>query len=168
MVTVAVLGLDGAGKTSFLNALQGDAGARVRPTVGFKPLSMALNEALQIKFYDIGGGKKIRGIWDKYYHDVHACIYMVDASDAARNDEAVEVFKKTMGDGGLGGKPLCIVCNKQDVEGAASPADATTLRHAVTDFSPRAGRWRRSNGASVRAPSGRRGCERASSSRRSW
>ena len=127
VVAVAVLGLDGAGKTSFLNALQGDPRARVRPTVGFKPLSMALNESLQIKFYDIGGGKKIRGIWDKYYHDVHACIYMVDASDASRNDEAVEVFKNTMGDGGLGGKPLCIVCNKQDVEGAASPADVAAL-----------------------------------------
>ena len=125
VITVAVLGLDGAGKTSFLNALQGEAGAKVRPTVGFKPLSMMLDETLQIKFYDLGGGKKIRGIWDKYYDDVHACMYVVDSTTAIgeRAEEEAGVFKQTLGSAGLGGKPLCLVCNKQDEAAAAAPLD---------------------------------------------
>ena len=31
---------------------------------------MMLDESVKVKFYDIGGSKKIRDIWDQYYHDV--------------------------------------------------------------------------------------------------
>jgi len=126
-ISILVVGLDGAGKTSFLNALQGDCLAKVRPTVGFKPLTMMLGEKLQVRFYDIGGGKKIRDIWDKYYHDVHACMYVVDSADTSRDEEAIEIFKQTVGNAGLAGKPLCIVCNKQDLDEARNVEDMASL-----------------------------------------
>jgi len=37
---------------------------------GFRPVQMMLDESVKVKFYDIGGSKKIRDIWDQYYHDV--------------------------------------------------------------------------------------------------
>ena len=66
-----VLGLGGSGKTSFINALQGsyDMMHKVRPTIGFRPTTMMLDETLTIKFYDLGGGKKIRDIWSQVFDD---------------------------------------------------------------------------------------------------
>jgi len=127
-ITIAVLGIDGAGKTSFLNALQGDALAKVRPTVGFKPLSMMLSEEMRVRFYDLGGGKKIRGIWEQYFHDVHAVIYVTDASDQDRFEETAAMFKSTISHKSLKDKPICILANKCDAEGCVSAAEmAETL-----------------------------------------
>ena len=39
---------------------------------------------LKIDVYDLGGGKNIRKIWERYYAEVHGCIFVVDASDEAR------------------------------------------------------------------------------------
>ena len=33
---------------------------------------------------DLGGGAKIRKIWDSYYAEVHGVVYVVDAADAER------------------------------------------------------------------------------------
>lgn len=38
----------------------------------------------KIDLYDLGGGKNIRKIWDRYYAEVHGCIFVVDAADSAR------------------------------------------------------------------------------------
>ena len=32
--------------------------------------------------YDLGGGKTFRGIWPKYYHEVHGFIFVVDSTDS--------------------------------------------------------------------------------------
>lgn len=45
---VLLLGLDGAGKTTLLGTLQGEHDPRVRPSVGFKPVTMMLNDELKV------------------------------------------------------------------------------------------------------------------------
>lgn len=47
----------------------------------------------QVKFYDLGGGKKIRSIWDNYYHDAHGVLYVVDGADAERWEESRAAFQ---------------------------------------------------------------------------
>jgi hypothetical protein len=54
-IRVAVLGLDGSGKTSILNRLTGISDGKVRPTVGFRPISMTFGDNADIKFFDLGG-----------------------------------------------------------------------------------------------------------------
>lgn len=39
-------------------------------------------------FWDLGGAASLRGIWEKYYKDTHAIIFVVDAADADRFEEA--------------------------------------------------------------------------------
>jgi signal recognition particle receptor subunit beta len=39
-------------------------------------------------FWDLGGAASLRGIWEKYYKDTHAIIYVVDAADPDRFEEA--------------------------------------------------------------------------------
>lgn len=62
------------------------------PTTGFRPVQMALEGGTRVRFYDIGGGPKIRGIWSSYYHDVHAVVWVVDAADQAKWEEGLELL----------------------------------------------------------------------------
>eukprot|EP01036_Dinobryon_divergens_P025159 gene25159-33680_t len=122
-VQISVIGIGGAGKSSILNLLEGKLGARVRPTMGFRPVSMMMGDEFKIRFYDLGGGKKIRDIWEQYYHDVHGIIYVVDAAmgmGSAKDEwkECASTFANAMMNPFLDGKPVLIVANKQDQEGA--------------------------------------------------
>lgn len=42
------------------------------------------SEHYKIDLYDLGGGKNIRKIWNRYYAEVHGCIFVVDAADTER------------------------------------------------------------------------------------
>lgn len=116
---LALLGADGAGKSSILNVVQGKGEVKTRPTIGFRPVELMLDEATKVRFYDLGGGARIRDIWEQYYHDVHAVVYVVDASEAKaeRWDEACALMRATLASPYLAGKPLLLLCNKADLEG---------------------------------------------------
>jgi len=131
---LAILGMDNAGKSSILNVLEGKSDAKTRPTIGFRPIAMMLNEDTRVRFYDLGGGEKIRDIWSQYYHDVHAVVYVFDASDEARLQSAVDLFKSTIKNAFLAGKPLLIFCNKQDVPGAKKGSELAELLNLAADF----------------------------------
>jgi ADP-ribosylation factor related protein 1 len=45
-----------------------------------------------LQFWDLGGQRDIRTIWEKYYDECHAVAYVVDAADQARLDEGWAVF----------------------------------------------------------------------------
>lgn len=48
LAVVLLLGIDGAGKTTLLGTLQGEHNPRVRPSVGFKPVTMMLSDRLKV------------------------------------------------------------------------------------------------------------------------
>lgn len=147
---VLMLGLDNAGKTTVIHALQGvvPRGASA-PTVGYAPHTVAVS-GLDLTFIDLGGGRRIRGIWKHYYAEVSdfliffsdhwnrlllwmlmpmliapgsrqvfAVVFVVDAHDGARLEEAAEQLQAALADERLAGKPLLVLANKHDLEGAA-------------------------------------------------
>lgn len=126
---IVILGNGGSGKTSFINALQGKFDSNVRPTIGFRPTSMMMGDDIQVKFYDLGGGIKIRNIWPEYFHDVHGIVYMIDSSikDGELCKENIQLFHDTISHPILNNKPLLVVANKQDVPGALSSNDIQQL-----------------------------------------
>jgi ADP-ribosylation factor-like protein 13B len=120
-IRIVLLGIDCSGKTSLLNCIQGRTRSDPRPTQGFKPVSMTLNETTTVKFYDLGGGEKIRDIWPQYFHDVHCVLYALDGSETEeRWDESITTCLSTLSNSHLISKPLLIMCTKQDQEHARS------------------------------------------------
>lgn len=117
-ITICVIGLDGGGKTSILNSLQGKFGVKVRPTVGFGCVKMQLSKDTTVNFFDLGGTSKIRSNWANYYADVHGVLYVVDAADSARSAETKQLFAAACSHGCVAGKPILVLANKHDCKGA--------------------------------------------------
>eukprot|EP00754_Rhynchopus_humris_P037252 Rhum_TRINITY_DN19379_c0_g1::Rhum_TRINITY_DN19379_c0_g1_i1::g.169916::m.169916/K07962/ARL13B, ARL2L1; ADP-ribosylation factor-like protein 13B len=121
-VTIAVFGIDGAGKTTMLNALSGTPEAETTPTVGFTPIRMR-TEKVEIVLYDLGGGKRFRNIWSNYFADVHGVLYVIDASDKDTLEESKAELHKLASDERVSGKPICVISNKHDLPAALPSAE---------------------------------------------
>lgn len=122
MIQIAVVGMGQSGKSSIVNMLQGDFATKSRPTNGFRPITLMLGTDTKVRFYDLGGGDKIRNIWDQYFHDVHGVLYVFDASisNELELQKSIDLFQSTIQNKHLMGKPLAVLANKMDVSGAMS------------------------------------------------
>lgn len=70
---------------------------------------------IRLSFWDLGGQLELQSLWDKYYQESHAVIYVIDSNDRSRMDESKEVFDKMIKNDHLSGIPLLVVANKQDL-----------------------------------------------------
>ncbi len=100
---ILIVGLDKSGKTTLLERLKtlytdfpGLDPPQILPTVG---LNIGRLEALgaPLVLWDLGGQAGLRSIWDKYYAESHAVVFVVDAADARRVDEAKLVLDRALG-----------------------------------------------------------------------
>jgi ADP-ribosylation factor related protein 1 len=104
-----------------------------------------------LNFFDLGGQRDIRRIWEKYYDECHAVVFVLDASDQARLSEGWGVFGKfsfpirlpsgrkvsntrltqvilpiadeVLSSPRLLNLPLLLLANKQDTPTSLSPAE---------------------------------------------
>ena len=51
-------------------------------------------EGIRLSFWDLGGQTELQSLWDKYYQESHAIIYVVDSHDRERMEESKAVFGK--------------------------------------------------------------------------
>ena len=135
-IFLLMLGLDNAGKTCTAKSLVGDdLTSSVAPTVGFSKVETRY-KGFQVTIYDLGGSKSFRGIWPKYFHEVHGFVFVVDASDLNRMSECRETFRDVLRHDKVRGKPLLVLCNKSDVEDAQdeiSVVDQLNVERLVND-----------------------------------
>ena len=117
---VLVLGLDNAGKSTVLSALQDHDINQVAPTLGFEIVTLvyALNEQeYKLNVWDIGGQKSIRSFWRNYFEETDALIWVVDSSDKARMEVCTQELAGVLQQERLLGASLLVLVNKQDQEG---------------------------------------------------
>ncbi|XP_018335827.1 ADP-ribosylation factor-related protein 1 [Agrilus planipennis] len=120
---ILILGLDNAGKTTYLEA------AKTKFTKNYKRMNpgkitttVGLNigkisvAGISLNFWDLGGQSELQSLWDKYYAESHAIIYIIDSSDRDRIEESKETFDKMIASESLQGVPLLVLANKQDIE----------------------------------------------------
>ncbi|PIK55571.1 putative ADP-ribosylation factor-like protein 13B [Apostichopus japonicus] len=121
-VTLLLVGLDNAGKTTALKGIQGEPLDDIAPTLGYTYVDLQLDN-FDIKVFDLGGGKRIRGIWKSYYAEVHGVIFVIDASAEDRLTECQETLQMVLNQDYVKGKRVLILANKQDKEGALDEID---------------------------------------------
>lgn len=123
---VLILGIDKAGKTTLLEKMktmysnvEGLPPDRIVPTVG---LNIGRTEVANRKlvFWDLGGQPGLRSIWEKYYEEAHAVIFVVDAACPSRFEDAKSALEKVLRHEDLQGAPLLILANKQDLPEAVT------------------------------------------------
>jgi len=120
---VLILGVDKAGKTTLLEKLksiylkgEGLPPDRVVPTVGLN-IGRIEDANAKLVFWDLGGQVGLRAIWEKYYEEAHAIMYVIDAATASSFEDAKSALDKVIRHEHLRGAPLLIVANKQDLPG---------------------------------------------------
>ncbi|XP_053312891.1 ADP-ribosylation factor-like protein 13B isoform X2 [Spea bombifrons] len=121
-VTLVMVGLDNAGKTATVKGIQGESPEDVAPTVGFSKADIKQGK-FDVTMFDLGGGKRIRGIWKNYYAESYGVVFVIDSSDVERMEETKETMTEVLRHPRISGKPVLVLANKQDREGALSEAD---------------------------------------------
>jgi signal recognition particle receptor subunit beta len=141
--TVAILGISGAGKSVLLKAMGGDPEPKPRPTTGFTQKKMGFGlpggkQEVPVHWYDLPGSWTKK--WDEYLAEAHAVVYVIDASAPEEGEvdpkkgtgggfaHARSVFAECSVGRHVAGKPMLVLANKQDADGArASEAVAAAL-----------------------------------------
>lgn len=77
----------------------------------------------EVIFWDLGGQLRMRAVWEKYYQEASAVVFVVDSADPDRLDEVKQVFDTTCAAESLVNVPVMVFANKQDLPGAMT-ADA--------------------------------------------
>ncbi|XP_041985962.1 ADP-ribosylation factor-like protein 13B [Aricia agestis] len=121
-IVLILIGLDNAGKTKTVNNLAGENDDKVLPTVGFKAVNL-IHKDTPVTIYDLGGGPHFRQIWPQYYSEVHGVIFVIDSSDYTRLEECKTVLEEVLSHDKISGKPVLVLANKQDKNGALDDLD---------------------------------------------
>ena len=118
--SVLILGLDNAGKTTFLESARAKFSdsnfnpSKVTTTVGLN-IAKIESAGIRLNFWDLGGQEELRALWDKYFAECHAVVYTVDSNDRERIAESKESFDRMIANDQLRGVPLLVLANKQDL-----------------------------------------------------
>jgi ADP-ribosylation factor related protein 1 len=98
---ILILGLDNAGKSTLLEMIKSTYSTtlfqpeNIRPTVGQNIGRITVGDSVKLSmaFWDLGGQENLRRIWEEYYRESDALIFVVDATDKGR----IEECKDTLG-----------------------------------------------------------------------
>ena len=127
--SLVVLGLDNAGKTTMLHRLRTGGDVRSFPPTD-RPHQTEKFEApnvqggsIKFQAWDMGGHEAVRHLWEDYVCESSAVLFLIDAVDSNRFEEAGFELDALIGEKIVEGLPVAILLNKCDLEEAASTAD---------------------------------------------
>jgi len=112
---VLFIGLDGAGKTSFLTFLEeGPHTTNPKPSVAFDTRDVKY-KGVTFTIFDVAGGEKVRDLWKHYYADTNAVVWIIDSAAADRFPESKQALELALKDPSMKKDvPILIAVNKID------------------------------------------------------
>ena len=115
---IIILGIQNAGKTTILYRLSLGQLVKTTPTIGSNVEEISYNN-VKFQAWDLGGQESTRSIWDVYFINSDAIIYVVDSHDE-NYDDSKNQFYKLLSNDALKNAVILIFANKQDLPGAKS------------------------------------------------
>ena len=143
--TLVIVGLDNAGKTTLLTQLvTGKLNSSLPPTQRATDETFHLG-GITFNAWDLGGHEAVRHLWSEYSNRAHGILFMVDAADKRRFQEASEELELLLLDIAEAAKklnestlvPVAILFNKYDRDNVASKEEvvkALNLEQIMEDF----------------------------------
>lgn len=128
---IVFLGLDNAGKTTLLQMLRDNKVGANAPTCHPTNEEIIIH-GIRFCTFDCGGHETARRIWADYLSGVDGVVFIVDAADRTRFEEAKEEVGKLLDDYALMRVPFAVLGNKIDIPTAASEDE---LRHVLGIYS---------------------------------
>jgi ADP-ribosylation factor-like protein 6 len=129
-VRILVVGLDNSGKTTLINHLKPKKAAvtEVVPTVGFQVEEFAKNN-LNFTVFDMSGQDRYRSLWENYYRDVEAIIFVIDCTDKIRMCVAKDELETLLSHDDFVDLdiPILFFANKMDMPSALTPTDVMKM-----------------------------------------
>ncbi len=117
-----ILGLDSGGKTTILKSVSNENIQNLKPTQGFNIKNLRI-DGVDFSVWDLGGQKVLRQYWSNYFKDCSALIYVIDAADVVRLEEAGQELEALLKENDLKGVPVLVFANKQDLIHALGPGE---------------------------------------------
>ena len=128
--SILCLGLDNSGKTTIINRLKPEKSQTtdIVPTVGFTIEKLIL-PGLIFTVFDMSGQGRYRNLWEHYYRDAQAIIFVIDSSDKLRIVVAKEELDELLNHGDIKTKPIPVLffANKMDMRDSLSPVQVSNL-----------------------------------------
>lgn len=135
--SVIILGLDNAGKTTLLEKIKtiftnkpGLSPDKIAPTVG-QNIGRIDFPGSRINFWDLGGQRDLRTLWQRYYSECHGIVFVVDSTDAERIQDVKETFESIITNDELEGIPVLMLANKQDSPDALRVEDVKEIFNKI-------------------------------------
>ncbi|XP_029315291.1 ADP-ribosylation factor-like protein 6 isoform X1 [Cottoperca gobio] len=122
-VNVLCLGLDNSGKTTIINQLKpsNTQAQEIVPTIGFN-IEKFKSSSLSFTVFDMSGQSRYRNLWEHYYKESHAIIFVIDSGDKLRMVVAKEELDTLLKHEDIRSKkmPVLFFANKMDLRDAMS------------------------------------------------
>ena len=105
-----------------MKAISGETVKNLPPTKGFN-VKVIQKDSIKFTFWDVGGQKSLRSVWENYFESNDGLIYVIDSSDTYRLEESGKELRILLEENQLSGIPLLIYANKQDLNLSLSPEE---------------------------------------------
>ena len=125
-----MIGLDNSGKTTLINHLKPKKASvtEVVPTVGFQ-VETFTKDNINFTIFDMSGQGRYRSLWEQYYEEVEAIIFVVDCTDALRMCVAKDELEALLQHASVrrDSCPVLLFANKMDLPDALSPVECMQI-----------------------------------------
>ncbi|XP_029494336.1 ADP-ribosylation factor-like protein 6 isoform X5 [Oncorhynchus nerka] len=129
-VNVLCLGLDNSGKTTIINQLKpsNTQTQDIVPTIGFN-IEKFKSSSLSFTVFDMSGQSRYRNLWEHYYKESHAIIFVIDSGDQLRMVVAKEELDTLLNHQDIRSRrlPVLFFANKSDLREAMSLVKVSQL-----------------------------------------